>query len=292
MKTAIRTLVAVLLLLECTIAQQTDRSPESPLDHPVFTTIDFPGAFATRAIRINNSGRVVGSFDLQNGQVTHAFFYSDGSMKKIDPPRSEGYAEALGINSSDVVVGTNYHFEQNGFIYINGKYQVVSFAPTINYAAQINDQQVIVGVYAKVCCDLHGYRYEPAAHQLTPIDYPDAVRTMPLGINNAGVIVGTWLDSTDIYHGFIQQDGTLSPVDVPGAIETTVFTINNAGTIGGYFDDAGSVRHGFLLRNGTFTTVDVPGSAETIILGINDLGVIAGAYFDSSGISHGFIGHL
>ena len=49
------------------------------------------------------------------------------------------------------------------------------------------------------------------------IDYPGAVQTDISGINNLGTMVGFYIDSGGVYHGFIYQRGTFTPFNDPSA---------------------------------------------------------------------------
>src|SRR5437763_874632 len=88
--------------------------------------------------------------------------------------------------------------------------------------------------------------YEP----LAPRD------TLAYRINNAGEIVGTYVD-------FESSAGGGRPREA----------------------------HGFIYSGGTYTKLPDPAGASgnTQANGINDAGQIVGAYTDSSGISHGFL---
>jgi probable HAF family extracellular repeat protein len=118
----------------------------------------------------------------------------------------------------------------------------------------------------------------------TAIDVPGAQSTTANDINNAGVIVGTFVDSSGKDRSYIRSvNGSFSPLDVPGAAGTRAEGgINNHGDIVGDFDDSKGNTHGFLFHDGSFTTVDVPGAKASFAIGINDLGVIAGAFDPSA----------
>jgi probable HAF family extracellular repeat protein len=59
--------------------------------------------------------------------------------------------------------------------------------------------------------------------------------TAAQGINNMGQIVGSFLDTNNIRHGFLWQAGTFTQIDVPGAISTEANGINNSSQIVGAF---------------------------------------------------------
>jgi probable HAF family extracellular repeat protein len=108
-----------------------------------------------------------------------------------------------------------------------------------------------------------------------------------MGINDAGQIVGTFVDGQQ-GHGFLDVNGTFSTIDVPGAQFTSPNDINNAGQIVGWFFDNGGPAHGFLYVGGTFSRIDVPGAFGTLPQGINNAGQIVGWFGDSKG-THGFL---
>ena len=63
------------------------------------------------------------------------------------------------------------------------------------------------------------------------------------GINNNGVIVGTYLVDnmgTTSEHGFSYSDGTYTTFDFPGAIDTSLLDLNRRGKLVGFatFSDA------------------------------------------------------
>ena len=76
----------------------------------------------------------------------------------------------------------------------------------------------------------------------TTVAYPnDGTGTDVTGINNAGQIVGFYVDGTG-YHGFLKTNSSFKSVDVPGAetsnygAATFAYGINNNGLIVGRYD--------------------------------------------------------
>jgi len=126
-------------------------------------------------------------------------------------------------------------------------------------------------------------RVEAAEATFTMIDFPGAVGTTALGINNAGQVVGTY-SLTDPYvnharQGFFQDtDQSFTTVDFPGSAETLAYGINSSADIAGIYLDGNAAAHGFTRIGGTFATLDFPGAAETEPTGINDHKQVVGAY--------------
>jgi hypothetical protein len=130
----------------------------------------------------------------------------------------------------------------------------------------------------------------PAQITFTNIDVPGAAATAAEGINNSGIITGTFFDSTGAAHGFLadKTGAFVREISFPGAAQTQSVGINERGDIvGSYVDGAGSF-HGFLLQDGNFSTIDFPSATDTFPFDINDQGVIVGTYLDSAFLNHGF----
>jgi hypothetical protein len=115
---------------------------------------------------------------------------------------------------------------------------------------------------------------------------PNATGTFAQGINNAGLVVGTYVLNGQ-EHAFVRNaDGSLEFFDAPDAVSTAANGINDSGQICGTYttgNGAGQV-HGF-IRNAdrSFITFDVPGALTTYAWGINNAGSVAGDYFFDSG---------
>ena len=90
-----------------------------------------------------------------------------------------------------------------------------------------------------------------------------------LGINDKGIAVGYYGDSTASQHGFLYNTntGTYSFLDDPNAgfnngVEVTQITgINNSGEITGFYTDANGLAHGFVAVAG------VPEPSSVALLG-------------------------
>jgi len=67
----------------------------------------------------------------------------------------------------------------------------------------------------------------------TTIDVPGAVRTVAIGINASGHIVGRYFSADGAVHGFLLRKGEFTTIDVPGATDTRAFGINPRGDIVG-----------------------------------------------------------
>ena len=123
---------------------------------------------------------------------------------------------------------------------------------------------------------------------LTSIDFPGAVVTRALGLNDHGEVAGDYVDSGGVRHGYSLRRGKFNTFDPPGSIETRGLVINDRGDIGGTYLDRTSVRHSYVLNRGDIRTFDFPGATRTSLQGMNNHGQIVGAYLDIAGVTHGF----
>ena len=118
-------------------------------------------------------------------------------------------------------------------------------------------------------------------------DFPDSLRTVFFGLNNAGQVVGYYDDSNDVAHGLILQDGTLTQFDFPGAAETQIFGVSEEGQFVGNIADTDAAIHGFVGEE----QIDVPGAATTYSDHVNAEGVAVGSYIDADGMYQGYLRH-
>lgn len=120
--------------------------------------------------------------------------------------------------------------------------------------------------------DSHGLVYE--AGNFYELDYPAAIATELLAINDRGDIIGLAQVGNDWVY-FLYANGAFSRLELPGVFAQPA-DINNRGEIVGTYYDANGIAHGFLYADALTQTVDVPGSTRTSLAGINDRGEIVG----------------
>jgi uncharacterized membrane protein len=217
-----------------------------------FTTIDNPNATSgSENVGINDSGQIVGAYDLNTPEAghvfegAHGFVDNAGTFTTIDDPTA-------GVTSSTPI--------------------------------KINNSGNIVGVYRT---GGPGIGFLDVGGVFTDVNFPGGTGTHANGINNAGNIVGQYKATTNgPHHGFLDTAGTFTTIDFPGSTNTIASAINSFGNIVGFYDLNG--RFGFLDKGGVFSTIAFPGAAGTEVYGINDQGDVVGAYQDQSGVIHGF----
>jgi hypothetical protein len=123
-----------------------------------------------------------------------------------------------------------------------------------------------------------------------------ALETDTYGVNNAGVIVGDYVDAKSVQHGMILAGTKLTTVNnsscaaISGAGGISFYGVNSAGAAAGWCTNAKTgLDTGFVYSKGKFTPVNFPKSNGTQATGINDKGWVVGLYLDSANLSHGFV---
>jgi len=113
------------------------------------------------------------------------------------------------------------------------------------------------------------------------LSYPGAINTGAVGINDSGVIVGTYLGTDSAEHGFIYKNGQWAKLQLPNAPQSTeLFGISNSGVIVGQ-----GQANAYMYANGTAKEIAVPGSTQTEVRAIAPGGLIAGM----ADLTHGFL---
>jgi uncharacterized membrane protein len=240
----------------------------NPLKFRNAKVLNINGSTAAMAFAINSSGTVVGTDG--NG---NAFFLKHGKVTTFIPNGGSS-AVALGINDHGTIVGQyTTSTAMPGFIRLNGKKVVTISAPsgpnTVN-AQGISNKGVVVGFYVGTDGQDHGF----VANEKGTVDgtltgnavadptFPSVpgepgatfVFSQILGINDHGIAVGYYGDSTTSQHGFIYntKTGHYTFLDDPSeafdnGVEVTQLTgITNSGEITGFYSDANGVFHGFV----------------------------------------------
>jgi len=195
--------------------------------------------YSTTGVAINTAGVIAGRYSDYSG-VSHGYVRSaNGTITTFDPSN---------------VATTNPSTTKNVYN------EYVGTLPT-----SIDTAGDIAGTYTDTTGARHGF-LRTANGTITTFDVPGAdlspcassgmgvliCGTGGFSMNDAGQIVGTYVDQNNIGHGFLRAaNGSITSFDAPGAGTsayqgTAAFAINAAGTIAGTYVDANSVLHGFV----------------------------------------------
>ena len=240
------------------------------------------------ALGVNSAGSVVGGDGAGN-----AFIISGGGSPVSFLPGASTAATAFGINDGGAIVGQMTTGAVTPGFVLNGDNLITINAPSgpnmVN-AQGINNNGLVVGFYMGNDGNVHGFNGNISSAvggvltgtavtdpTIPPVNgEPGAtfVFSQMLGINDHGLAVGYYGDSTLSQHGYFYNTvtGKYTFLDDPnaafsGGVEVTQITgISNSGEITGFYSDANGVFHGFVA-----TSVPEPGSLALMCLGVTSL---------------------
>jgi uncharacterized membrane protein len=282
-----------------------NRSDE-PFEVGRFTTVDVPGATATRLFAINDAGVSVGRYE--SGGRTHGFVRDGtGELATIDFPGA-GFTVAGALNNRGDIAGWYSSLlaptVRHGFLLRDGQY--TTFDPpgsTFTNALGINDRGDIVGRFCtKSAChepgngDFHGFLLRDA--EFTILDVPGSFETNAWKINDRGEIVGGFGIGGEV-ELFLLRNGEFTTFAIPNGLPLSEDNggINARGDIVGRYCDVDPCRtaptgHGFVISKGAMTTIDAPGAVGTGAFGINGRREVVGGYYDAGNALHGYVMQL
>ncbi|HEY1582016.1 MAG TPA: hypothetical protein VGF73_02830 [Chthoniobacterales bacterium] len=125
---------------------------------------------------------------------------------------------------------------------IDGPFITIPLGDNLPEASGINNLTQVVGSYGD-STGFHGFLRDPGETITATIDFPGAVQTVPLAINDAGYIVGYWTDNRTSHAFVIHLPDIFLSYDAPGVIGTSFSGINSSGLISGISTDKQRVAH-------------------------------------------------
>lgn len=246
-----------------------------------FTTFDVPGAgaYGTFPIGLNLEGAIVG-YALDSNFLFHAFLRSpDGKTHAFVGPGSCDTGTSTGcygneltaINFGGTSVGNfmdnSGNFVGHGLIRRPDGTLTIFDAPGAGTGTDqgtscpgctsgLNQWGAIAGTYTDSNNVHHGFLRSPKG-EFTTFDAPGAgtdsyegtgcFSDCPVSLNDWGAIMGTYIDSNFVYHGYLRTpDGKIVTVDPLGSVFTWSSSMNDLGAITGYYGDPNNVYHGFV----------------------------------------------
>jgi hypothetical protein len=173
------------------------------------------------------------------------------------------------------------------------KFTKVDFpgAPQTNLFA-INDFRQYVGASIDGDTAMTNHAIYFNGNTLSLLDPNGVVGTnfsFALSLNLRGDIVGGYIDSSGVGHGFLYNNGNVNTIDYPGSTLTYAYGINDRREIIGVYLDAAGAQHCYLLHNNVFENIDLAGGVITVPFSINDWSEIVGQYITvANTIGHGY----
>jgi hypothetical protein len=219
-----------------------------------FTPENYPGSVQTQVIGINNTGYTDG-FYIDGAGTTHAFTDVNaipGTFRTKDVPGTT-FNQLLGINDLAEFAGYYQYGANNLFEpYVTLHDHSIVLLPIPNaQATGINNgtsptneaSRLVSGFYNDSAGNSHGFLWQ-LGMPLIPVNYPGAVSTQVLGLNNVGQAVGSYT-AGGVTHGFVYTESTkaFQSIDFPSTggapVSTVVNGINDHGAIVGFYTPAG-----------------------------------------------------
>jgi hypothetical protein len=258
-----------------------------------YETLSVTGQKSSYATGINDRDQVAGGFDDASGQ-SHGFVWDKGAFTQVDGSGAT-YTELGSINARGLAAG--YYLPAGGsaisFTYDTktGQQQMLKINPKYGfYEEGINSSGVMVGFAEGGKNDFHGFDGKTNGKNVKLLTVPGGtIETLAFGINDSGVVVGSYLDSAAIYHGYMYQAGAYVSFDPPGSTATAAASITDDGIVCGNYTDASGQTHGFTMSGGAFTVYDYPEAASSVVVGVGPGGEVVGNWTDSTNTQHGFV---
>ena len=268
-----------------------------------YEKIQYPGALSTTISGINDNGTMVGTarIDLGGYYENRGFQYSAGTFQDLPSAgtcSSGGLTRNVQVYSTDInnnnqIVGqTQSCGRYRGFL-LNGNIYTQISSTNSAAARGLNNAGKVVGSIGLATTATNGFIFENA--YLSTFNYPNAVRTSLIDINDDGFILGSASNVTGGDIGeFIYDPNTFQffPFNIPtGEALSSVEAFNDMGQIIGIIvTNGGADRTGFVYDElQGFQPIAFPGATGwTIPEDINNKGEIVG-YYSSAGDSGAFI---
>ena len=261
-------------------------APATTID--IIQTFDFPGATATLPQKISDQTVLVGTTIFSNGTVK-AFIYKPLKHKfspAFAPSFDTGhFTQGRGINFRRHACGESLNASDStlhGYLMTHP-----------NCTPTPSPTPTAIPMSRAIASDLP-FGDDPTGQPLcplvfTPFDLTSALNTIPLGINNAGDLVGTANFGDGTQPAFVSLHGTVTMFAVPDATATFAYQLNSTNQIIGYYIDSNEMKHGYTRDSAGVLTypIDVLGATETLLLGNNDSNWGVGRYTDTLGVTHG-----
>lgn len=241
------------------------------------------GAIGSQLGSVNNTGIAVGAY-LDVFGVGHGATYNIAANAWTTLPDIAGTVANLptGITNGNFIVGAavggysptglpahnrGYFYNGSGYNFFDAPGADINFAGTV--PEDINESGVVAGFVSltgRGGNDTGFLRDSSGAY--TFLDYPGADSTFIEGINNSGVVAGSY-DISGVSHSFIWSAGAgFTNFDVPFGFNTELWGIDNRGNlVGDYIDPQQGTIRGFVA-----TAVPEPDSLA-LLFGIGTVGV-------------------
>ena len=222
-----------------------------------YASENFPGSAQTQVTGIDDKGNTSGFWVTANG-TSHGFVEWNGvfaSYTNPATPKTKGSVnQLLGINNAGTAVGFYNDAKGNAHAcklnQATGAFTAIH-VPGVSVAATgINNAGDIVGFATDAAGTTTSWL--KAGTATIAFGFPGGTDTQAFGINAKNQVVGSYLDSAGVMHGFVLTSpmGPVShwqSIDDPNGVGSTLVNgINAAGDLVGFYTDAAGNTDGML----------------------------------------------
>jgi hypothetical protein len=229
-----------------------------PYKQSDYVNENYPGSAQTQVVAITDAYNTAGFWIDANG-INRGFIRWHGAFTSYSSPHggNSNVLQILGLNDSGIGVGfynaggpATYGFTLNRQ---TGVFGGANPPGCLNAtAAGINDAGDVTGF----CMGMGpvGFLRLGGSNVYTFFAFPGAVATTPFGINDSDEIVGSYVDSANVTHGFLLKNPfkptpTWVSIDDPNAVGMTVVNgINDKTHMVGFYMDALGNTNGILIK--------------------------------------------
>jgi len=278
LRSLLRIGILTILSIQLSVALPAQAQVQASCTFHLFKLPTSPGLFPRG---VNDWGTIVGDADFGGGppHKFEAFIRFSGGGVSYFLPAGALSSVFFARNNLGVAVGSYTDASKHGHSFILQGSTLIPVVdpkaiPNSTLVFGINRWNSTVGFYIDSAVNgiQHGFKRFSNGNFLD-LDYPGAQATSPAGINDRGVVVGSYSNdpSGPVVHGFIYHNGSWATLDVPNSIVSGIVGISNAGVM------VAATDHGsFLYENGKFKLIKVPNSVFTNVTGISPDGLIVG----------------
>ena len=133
----------------------------------------------------------------------------------------------------------------------------------------------------------------------TPENFPGAVQTQVVGINNAGSTCGFYIDAAGANRGFVRINGHyIGPIDYPPTNSSPevnqLLGLNDFQQSVGFYNDKAGNSHAYVYAESgkVILVFYIPGAVSATATGVNEAGQVSGFYTQRRGRDCGLLRSL
>jgi hypothetical protein len=252
------------------------------------------------------SGNNIYGFYKDAGLVDHLFLYDGSNYTDVAYP---GAAVTQWAGYSSPISGNNLVGQYGlpvvgwqGFLFNGSTYSTLVPPGGYNVSAVSISGNNVIGTFDSAS-GRNGYLYNIADNTYATIHHPDTgagVGTENIAVSG-NTVLGQYLDSGHLGHGFLYNSGNYTTLPNPPAAKPsdpggpghpteyhTHFRAISGSNVVGYYYDTDNRQHGFLYSGSDFsiTDIDAPGATSTAAVDVSGDNIV-GIY--SNGRYYGFI---